>query len=455
MEILHLYYFLTLIFIISLPFLFYLKFRDWLSFGFIFPFFYIFYSFLYPINFIYSSLTERTLFYELNVYEEDIYLYIAYSYFIIFYLSWYAGFLFKFKKFKGNFLSRYHIQELNLSLYFLTLSTIFFASAYFYNIKDILSESIYSQISVYKLLASTKISSLVRACYSLWGASIVSLAINIYILIKYKSLLKYKIILYINLMAYLIIAIITGDRGQFFVVFFGSFIVYRFFVYQKRLSLRLLFILLILILILTTVRCIRGINFVYFINNPYLFLKYIHLESIINTFFFSAENIAPSISMVLIVKGHYPLLLGKSLVYLIISLLPRFLAPFRPDPSYSYLKYMEYSGLSVYNRGFCMHIATDWYFNFWIIGLIFGGFLMGYIMAIIENKFQRKTNCFYITCFVLLCGWIPQLIRSSIEGYRAFIYEYALIPFFSFIIIPKIFRTIVNTQKKYYKRIKI
>lgn len=446
MELWHLYYFLTTIIALAIPGFICIKTKEWMTFAVFFPFFYTLYSFVGPLGVILGSNSTfyRPLHEKIFNVSDSIPLYIAHTYFLIFLFSWLAGFYLKSQReyLPKRILVCRNLIGTNIIRLLLSVTSIVFGCIYLFGIHDLLIYAIASNISAYKVISLTPISSLIRASYSLWGSCIISLSAIVFGSFKSRGITKYKIVLLANIGVYFLLAFVTGDRGQLFIVLIAIIISFNLVVKRsKLLSLRFILIVCLLLIIGTIIKDTRGIGIYEVIHNPLMVTKYVNKEAFLRTILSSGENIAPYLSMFFLVSHDVPLLWGKSFLYLIISFVPRFIAPWRP-PSYTYhVAYIHYANLEGLKRGICFHQAADWYFNFSVTGLFIGGFFIGYIMAKLENKvnsLNKIGSYFYVTIYASLCGWIPQLIRSPIEGYKAFIYEYALIPFFFFVLLPHI-----------------
>jgi len=147
---------------------------------------------------------------------------------------------------------------------------------------------------------------------------------------------------------------------------------------------------------------------------------------------FSNEIFAGHMSMYGAVHSNLPLTYGSSFISLFSSLLPRFILPDRPPDIYQYyISIAENPG----SQGFTINHATGWYLNFGTPGLIFGGILLGLSMAYCRNIFyteSKSKNRFYLCIRVLalagMVAFIPMLIRTGPEGYKALAFEGILIP---------------------------
>ena len=450
MEFLHLYYFLTTAIAVSIPVIITLKTKEWMTFAVLFPFLYILYSFIGPLGLIFETLSHP-LYQKVFPISDNVDIYVAHTYFLIFYFMWFIGFFIKSKKnyARKEVINCKALVGISTIRLFLSIFTLMLGFLYISGIYNLLTYAISSNISCYRTISFAGLSTLIKACNSFWGSGIISLSVATFSFYKSQKVLKYKILLLINIIAYFFIAFLTGDRGQLFIVLIGTFISYNLIVRRIKLSLRLIAISLFFVIISSIIKNYRGMSINQLIDNPSEIMSFISINALCYTIFHAGENIAPYLAMVFFVSYDVPCALGKSFIYFILSFIPRFIAPFRPK-SYSYhVAYVSYAGLDT-KQGFSLHHAADWYFNFSVPGLIIGGFFIGYIMSGVENKISKvntKVSLFWISIYASLCGWIPQLIRSPIEGYKAFLYEYCLIPFFFFILLPELNR--VLAKRKY------
>jgi hypothetical protein len=150
------------------------------------------------------------------------------------------------------------------------------------------------------------------------------------------------------------------------------------------------------------------------------------------TFLFSNEMFAGHFSLYGAIHQDIPYTYGTSIKSLVASGIPRFIYPNRPEGIYEY--YITQVGGSR-KGGFTIHHATGWFLNFGWIGLMMGAALLGGIWAYFYNsfhevyKFKRQVFRLFFTlalgCFV---AFLPSMIRTGPEGYKALLFEALLLP---------------------------
>lgn len=146
----------------------------------------------------------------------------------------------------------------------------------------------------------------------------------------------------------------------------------------------------------------------------------------------SVEALAAHISMYGSLHKHLPLTYGSSFVSLAASIIPHSLWPERPPEIYVHYA----TGVrAVEGQGYTIHHATAWYLNFGFAGVLAGGFLLGWIWAVLfnacgqaENRIRHFRRVFMTTAFWTFTGFIPTLLRVGPEGYKGLTIEALLIP---------------------------
>jgi hypothetical protein len=149
------------------------------------------------------------------------------------------------------------------------------------------------------------------------------------------------------------------------------------------------------------------------------------------TFLFSNEMFAAHFSMYGAIKYHVPLTYGKSVLSLVVSLVPRFILPDRPQDVYEH-----YANAVKANpdQGYTIHHATAWYINFWYFGVLAGAFILGWLWAWFYRIFchpSGRSRFFTIVSVFGICAFsagIPVLIRSGLEAYKVMAFELILLP---------------------------
>ena len=138
-------------------------------------------------------------------------------------------------------------------------------------------------------------------------------------------------------------------------------------------------------------------------------------------------------SMYGVLAKDIPLTYGLSFISLVCSVVPLFVWPLRPQGIYEY--YVESVG-AMKGQGYSIHHATGWYCNFGVIGIIFGGLLLGVIWAHMTTRIRllrhrqvwrqslaKMGPCMFVATF-------PSLIRSGPEAFKSLVIMVILLPFF-------------------------
>ncbi|MES2629092.1 MAG: hypothetical protein V4616_09010, partial [Bacteroidota bacterium] len=105
--------------------------------------------------------------------------------------------------------------------------------------------------------------------------------------------------------------------------------------------------------------------------------------------------------------------------------------PDRPAPVYEY-----YTQQLVKDKrqGFTINHAAAWYLNFGIAGILIGALVFGGIWVVLYNTAQSLQNMpVFVRLFCVLgasvfVAFIPTLVRTGPEGYKALIFEALLLP---------------------------
>ncbi len=149
-------------------------------------------------------------------------------------------------------------------------------------------------------------------------------------------------------------------------------------------------------------------------------------------FLFSNEMFAGHFSMYGAIHKEIPLTYGSSIKSLIASGIPRFIYPNRPIPVYDY--YVEQVGANK-TIGFTIHHATGWFINFGWMGILIGGALIGWIWSYLYNafnelyKYKNKILRLFFTIGIgAFVAFLPSLIRTGPEGYKALLFEALILP---------------------------
>lgn len=156
------------------------------------------------------------------------------------------------------------------------------------------------------------------------------------------------------------------------------------------------------------------------------------LSAILSSFVFSNEMFYAQFSMYGIIYFQLPHIWGQSFYSLFASFVPSFIHASRPLSAYD----IYVNGVhAAPGQGYTISHAAAWYLNFGVAGIIFGASLFAYAWAWLYRKLLfinqiKKRFLFILAIFapVALFAFIPSLMRSGPEVYKAFIFEALLIP---------------------------
>jgi hypothetical protein len=144
------------------------------------------------------------------------------------------------------------------------------------------------------------------------------------------------------------------------------------------------------------------------------------------------EKYAAYFSMYGILSQDISLTYGSSVLSLAASVVPRALWIGRPDDIYTYFADSVYA---VEGQGYTIHHAAGCYLNFGIVGVLLGGFFMGWIWAKFYNSFTntriRKYRFQHI--FSSLAPWmfvayLHAIMRAGPEVYKGLFVEVLFFP---------------------------
>jgi hypothetical protein len=146
----------------------------------------------------------------------------------------------------------------------------------------------------------------------------------------------------------------------------------------------------------------------------------------------SNEAFAAHFSLYGALSQNIPPTGGTSILALAASLIPRGLWPDRPDDIYAY-----YASAvnAVAGQGYTIHHATGWYLNFGLAGVALGGIVLGAVWVAIYRSHRRLDRIpmpLYILRVLMpamFVAYLPNLVRSGIEGYKGIVFEAFAIPF--------------------------
>ena len=438
MEGWHYYYFFTTIIAIVIPVVLLMKVRRWSTSLLFFPIFYIIYSFVGPLPLIigenFDPISRSYLVWDKMFYVSDTReIYIAHTYFFIFYIMWFVGF-FKANPFKDKTLRKtININTPYLSMTFLAVFPLVFFIPLLFVIYSNFGFNFFAVYGTGMKILHGKYGTLTKTLISLSCSSIICFVSVVFIYLKKKETFRtgYLILVFIYIFAYFSFSFMIGDRSQLFILLISILVLWHYIYKNINISAKLLLYIILLMVSFSFIESFRGKQ------SELLFLGDFSSISFVGVLlhpFVSVESFAPYAAMPFLIMDDTPLLYGKSILAFFLAFIPRFLAPFRTTSAYTYTMYAEYAGLTNSPQGFAFHNVADWYWNFSILGVVFGGFLIGYLMGRLERKALSSSNVFWLIGFSTVLGHIPISLRSTIEGYRAILYEFWLIPFFLFIL---------------------
>lgn len=456
MELYHLYYYVTVLIAVAFPCWYYVKTREIASFGVLFPLFYFIYSFVAPLAVIHGDKLENVsrsfyIWEEIYPIADKPYVYLGHTYYLIFYLLWFAAFLVG----RGRTASSLKdglipADNICFDFRFLPkLPLLFFVTAFlaltFYGILySKFGSVIAAGVSVYTAKATREaqyqLSTMDKGIFSLWGSALLCLWTVVIINLKRGNIRRKRIVAIFALLMlgfYILAGFVIGDRSQLIIPLIAIFVVFTS-IYRNIniLSFKFLSFTVVVIALNFIIKSFRG-------DDPTQLLSLLLTEqkvtwlNMMSAVLFSVESFAAYTGMPFLIANNIPPLYGESLVHFVLSFVPRIIAPFRIAGSYSYSQYASYAGIADSGRGFTFHYVADWYFNFWFFGIVVGGILTGLLMGMVERKAKHsKRSVFWIAAFAMLCGAIPAHLRAGFEGIRAVFFEYWSLPFLLFIFWP-------------------
>ena len=145
----------------------------------------------------------------------------------------------------------------------------------------------------------------------------------------------------------------------------------------------------------------------------------------------SNEMFAAHFSMFGVLERDVPVEPLISFRYLAGSVVPSFLME-RPPSAYDH--YAKYARLEP-GQGYTIHQATSWWINLGWFGLLLGGVFLGSVWAGLERgalKVVQRSPMVWIRPMLplLFVAFLPLLVRSGIEGYKALLVEGMALPLF-------------------------
>jgi len=360
-------------------------------------------------------------------------IYVAHTYFLLFYFLWFFGFFYVWRfRYRGpvNVLDFNYSKLSWLILLYLPLM-LFVICVYI----------VQSSVGIFRIgaiygsgveLITQRYGAVFKALVSLLGSSIICFSAIFFIYSKRNKRIinRYTLVFLAYFFGYIIFSFVTGDTSQLFVLLIGVFLLWGLLYNRTFISFKLIFYFIFCAFIFVIIRALRGLAGGSFSPSPEFFIK------LLTTPFFSVESFAAYASLPVLIIEKSPLIWGGSFIALFLSFFPRFILSWRPNTGFVYPRYVEILGIANVAQGFTFHHVADWYWNFSWLGVIVGGFLIGYLMAKVERKAFTSNNIFWAIAFSSLMGHIPVSLRAPIEGIKAIFYEYWFLPFMVFIVLP-------------------
>lgn len=461
MQIFHLYYFVTTLAALMFPVWFYARSRRLMSFGTIFPFFFIIYSFVGPLAIIFPGEMENVTraFYvwdRIYVFQDRPYIYQAHTLYLAFYAAWIIAYLhgtYPHRRGPNYWRSCRADSSGRGAICVPTLTTSLILA---YGLCLVLYILVYERFgsvlasgsSVYAAKIGRdpgyQVNTIMKGLFSLCGAAILC-ATTIYMYKDPNAKRGRGSILALIIAWALLVGMgfLLGDRSQLFVFLIGLVVVFSVLCRPIHLSRGLIVPAIGLLSLNVLIQSFR-------LYHPSEVISALGARSgdlVSQTLvapFFSVESFSPYAALPFLIADNTSLVYGYSFYEFVVAFVPRFIAPFRWSPSYSYVVYAEAAGFVGARQGFCMHHVADWYLNLGSIGVLLGGAVVGYMMSMVERKAYRCVTPFWVTAFAMLCGAVPAQLRTPIPGVRAVFYEYWSVPFLLFVVLP--YRTTITRR---------
>jgi hypothetical protein len=145
------------------------------------------------------------------------------------------------------------------------------------------------------------------------------------------------------------------------------------------------------------------------------------------------ESLAAHISLYGILLRNLDLTYGSSVLYLLASIVPRFIDSSRPPDIYTV--YVNAMGAGNESQGFTIHYAAGWYLNFGIVGVVIGAVLLSMVWAALlglssnARAVGARARVSWLCALCFSAAFAPAIIRSGPEGLKGLLVEAILIPF--------------------------
>lgn len=147
--------------------------------------------------------------------------------------------------------------------------------------------------------------------------------------------------------------------------------------------------------------------------------------------FWTNELFAPHFSMYGVLRCDVPMAPGVSFRYLLYAFRPSFMGA-RPGTVYDH--YAEHARL-VPGQGYTIHHATAWYLNAGVAGPFVGGAMVGLLWTLArwrprQSRWAPRTVVMLRMAPFLFVAFLPQLLRTGPEAYKALMIEGLGMPLF-------------------------
>lgn len=243
----------------------------------------------------------------------------------------------------------------------------------------------------------------------------------------YTKNVRKRLYLFLNfptiILFLLILIFISSNSSILFgvLVFFCSSLFY-----MKKIK-RLMYLFFVPIVILFISFCVRG--------NIFTLSKGVNFSDdslgyVLRSIVFNGESFAAHLSLYSILKNSMPIFFGKSFIYLINSIIPRFIYDHGTFPIYNY--YANFLDLPK-ETGFTIHNASGWYLNFGTIGIVLGAIFFGLLWGGTYRMYEGSQSSFYRdffkNCFICLTAYLPLYLRGGPEGIKSLFIFCFFLPF--------------------------
>lgn len=193
-----------------------------------------------------------------------------------------------------------------------------------------------------------------------------------------------------------------GDKTSlYFGLFFSLSVVLA---NQRKLNIKRILPFVVFVVLINTISILR--------HNP-VGLSIIDLVTVSAKHMIFHGEAVSGLSQYILLNNNVAFYGGKSALFLLNILLPRFLYPYRLEDPYEYFAFQ--SDLPS-GTGWGIHYATDWYMNFGIVGMLLGAIFLGLFSAYLYNKSKFSTRWLFV--FGGFIASYPLSFRAGIAGIK-------------------------------------